>query len=302
MPHAANIHAGMEELRLGDLGDDGLMQFTLVASSKNRWAGIEAAINHTSGGHIQRDPCFMHHAVCMNVGVPVSSVCRYDGTMRRGPQLPGYIDIIPLGVPTEWEEDGPTTTLGLQVSPTLLASTADAMGLSLEALSIAPQLQISDPRLEYVCLALKTELEIGDPKERLYAESLGTALAAQMLRRYARTTHAVPKNGLSRRQLRTTVDYINSHLASDLSLGEIAAVAGMSASYFKTLFKRSTGLPVHQYVMRQRVERAVNLISRGRLRLSAAALQAGFADQSHMARCMRRIIGISPTDVVRNSR
>jgi len=54
--------------------------------------------------------------------------------------------------------------------------------------------------------------------------------------------------------------------------------------------------------MRQRVERAVNLISRGRLRLSAAALQAGFADQSHMARCMRRIRGVTPTDVVRNSR
>jgi AraC family transcriptional regulator len=102
--------------------------------------------------------------------------------------------------------------------------------------------------------------------------------------------------------LRTTVDFINSHLASDLSLADIAAVAGMSASHFKTLFKRSTGLPAHQYVMRQRVERAIGLISRGRLRLSAAALQAGFADQSHMARCMRRIMGVTPTDVVRNSR
>ena len=76
----------------------------------------------------------------------------------------------------------------------------------------------------------------------------------------------------------------------------------MSASNFKTLFKRTTGLPVHQYVIRQRVDRAVDLISRGRLRLSVAALKAGFADQSHMARCMRRVMGVTPTEVVRDSR
>jgi len=112
----------------------------------------------------------------------------------------------------------------------------------------------------------------------------------------------MPTNGLTRRQLRATIDFINSNLASDLSLADIAAVAGMSASHLKTLFKRSTGLPVHQYVMRQRVDRAVDLISAGRLRLSAAALQSGFADQSHMARCMRRIRGVTPSDVVRNAR
>lgn len=279
------------------------MEFTLVSSSKNRsWTGLEANTYRTSGGHLKHGACFLHYTVCMNVGMPVSTVSRFDGAIRRGLKTPGTVDVIPLGVPIEWEEDGPTTALGVHLMPTLLESTADTMGLSLNALSMAPQLQIRDPKLEYICLALKTELEVGDPRERLYAESLGTAAATQLLRRYARPAGAVPKDGLSRYRLRTTIDYINSHLASDLSLDEIAAVAGVSPSYFKTLFKRSTGLPVHQYVMRQRVERAVNLISSGRLRLSAAALQAGFADQSHMARCMRRIIGITPTDVARNAR
>jgi AraC family transcriptional regulator len=238
----------------------------------------------------------------MNMGMPVTSIHRRDGVTHRGLQTPGHIDIIPLGVPTEWEEGGPSTSLLVHLMPTLLESTANAMGLSTSALSIEPQLQIRDPKLEHICWALKAELESGDPCERLYAEGLGTAIAAQLLRRYSRTAEAMPKNGLTRRQLRTTIDFINSHRASDLSLVEIAAVAGMSASYLKTLFRRSTGLPVHQYVMRQRVERAVNLISRGRLRLSAAALQAGFADQSHMARCMRRIMGVTPTEIVRNSR
>ena len=238
----------------------------------------------------------------MNVGSPVTSVYRRDGVTHHGLHTPGHIDIIPFGESSEWEEGGPSTSLLVRLMPTLLESTADAMGLPMSTLSIAPQLQIHDPKLEHICWALKAELESGDPRERLYAEGLGTAIAAQLLRRYSRTVGAMPQNGLSRRQLRETIEFINSHLASDLSLAQIAVVAGMSASYFKTLFKRSAGLPVHQYVMRQRVERAVNLITHARLPLSAAALQAGFADQSHMARCMRRIMGLTPTEVVRNSR
>ena len=278
-------------------------QLTLVASSKKRtWAGLQASIHHFSGGLFKHRPSFLHFSVYMNVGNPVTSVHYRDDVMHRGLHTPGDIDIIPFGESVQWEDVGPSTSLLVRLLPTLLESTADAMGLSMRALSIAPQLRIRDPKLEHICWALKAELENGDPRERLYAEGLGTALAAQLLCRYSRTADVLPKNGLTRRQLRTTVDFIDSHLAADLSVAEIAAATGMSASHLKTLFKRTTGLPVHQYVIRQRLDRAVSLISRGRLRLSAAALKAGFADQSHMARCMRRIMGVTPTEVVRNSR
>jgi AraC family transcriptional regulator len=277
--------------------------FTPIASSKQRtWAGLQVSIHHSSGGLIKHRPCYLHYSVCMNVGTPVTSVYQRDGVTHHALHTAGDIDIIPVGEPAEWEEGGPSTSLLVRLMPTLLESTADAMGLSMSALWIAPQLQIRDLKLEHVCWALKAELENGDPRERLYAEGLGTAIAAQLLGRYSRAADVLPKNGLTRRQLRTTVDFIDSHLASDLSLAEIATAAGMSASNFKTLFKRTTGFPVHQYVIRQRVDRAVELISRERLTLSVAALKAGFADQSHMARCMRRVMGVTPTDVLRNSR
>ena len=56
---------------------------------------------------------------------------------------------------------------------------------------------------------------------------------------------------------------------------------------------------MHQYVIRRRVDFALNLLLHGAARLSEVAVQAGFADQSHMARCMRRVIGMTPTDVRR---
>lgn len=69
--------------------------------------------------------------------------------------------------------------------------------------------------------------------------------------------------------------------------------------YLKTLFKRSTGVPVHEYVVQRRVERAKVLLMRGELPASQVALQAGFAHQSHMARCMRRVLGVAPTALAR---
>jgi AraC family transcriptional regulator len=102
---------------------------------------------------------------------------------------------------------------------------------------------------------------------------------------------------LSRRRLRRVIDYIQNNLAEDLSLAELAQVIGMSPSHFKIVFKQSVGTPVHQYVIARRVEYAAELIGRSELPLSAIALQAGFANQSHMARCMRRSIGITPRNL-----
>ena len=74
----------------------------------------------------------------------------------------------------------------------------------------------------------------------------------------------------------------------------LAGVAAVSTSHFKTLFKRSTGLPPHEYVVHRRVERAKSLLLRGDRPSSQAALEAGFAHQSHMVRWMRRILGATP--------
>jgi AraC family transcriptional regulator len=68
----------------------------------------------------------------------------------------------------------------------------------------------------------------------------------------------------------------------------------VSPSHFKALFKQAVGLPVHQYVIRSRVDFAIDLLRDGKLPLSDVALQAGFANQSHMARCMRRVAGVTP--------
>jgi AraC family transcriptional regulator len=178
---------------------------------------------------------------------------------------------------------------------------AESMGLKEERMTIPPQLQLRDPMIQHIGWALKAELETAAPYGRLYADGLGLSLAVHLLRRYANVAPRELTRGLTRQQLTSVLDYINANLARDLALAELAAVCNLSASHFKTLFKQSTGQPVHKYVVRRRVEYAVELLQHGGLTLSSVALQAGFTDQSHMARCLRKIIGMTPSMVVRSS-
>lgn len=104
----------------------------------------------------------------------------------------------------------------------------------------------------------------------------------QLLRRYAPMVERRVSGGLPKRRLQRVTEYIRGKPARDLTLLELAALENVSASHFKVLFKQSTGLPVHQYVIRTHVDHALNLIVGTSESLSEIALSCGFADQSHM--------------------
>jgi AraC family transcriptional regulator len=268
------------------------MRFAVLATSQC-WSGIEAKIYRTSGGFSQSSP-HPYHSITMHVSSPIHSRCSLDGSVAARLQAPGDIDLLPAGTYAAWEDDGETTMLGVSLQPTLIANAAQAMGVNPDRISIEPHMQLRDPRIEHIGWALKAELEATDSLGRVYAESLGTALASHLLQRYARPqwTHA----HFSKRRLRPVIDYIHEHLTQELSLFELAEIAGMSPTHLKVLFKRTFGLPVHQYIIRRRVEYAVKLIAETRLPLSDVAIAAGFSDQSHMTRFTRRIIGASPSE------
>jgi AraC family transcriptional regulator len=98
------------------------------------------------------------------------------------------------------------------------------------------------------------------------------------------------------------VDFIEDRLERDLGLDELAVVAGLSLSQLKLQFRETMGQPVHSYVIARRVERARALLAGGDVAISQAALAAGFAHQSHLARWTRRLLGVSPRELVRQSR
>ena len=100
--------------------------------------------------------------------------------------------------------------------------------------------------------------------------------------------------GLPPRRLQRVFTHIRENVASDLSVTQLAQVVGMSQYYFSKLFKMSTGVTPHQYVMRQRVERAQEHLRESRLALAEIATQVGFETQSHFTSVFRRLVGATP--------
>jgi AraC family transcriptional regulator len=95
-------------------------------------------------------------------------------------------------------------------------------------------------------------------------------------------------------RLNRVIAYVESHLASDLSLSRLADVAGMSAFYFCRAFKQSTGITPHRYVLTRRMEQAKRLLETNGVSLLEIAEQVGFSDQSQFTRVFHRLVGTTP--------
>jgi len=274
------------------------MRLRTRGSSEGRsWTGFDAAIFDTSGGYVHRPPTAAHHVV-MHVGVPIRAVCQCDGPAKERYLVAGEADIVPAGCDAAWEDAGPSTILSINLSQALLRETADRLRINTDVVRIVPSLQVRDPQLEHIAWAIKAEIETPSFTGRLFGDCLGTALAAHLLSRYSTAKNgARSERGLSNRQIRRIDEYITENLDRDLSLAELSRVLGMGSSHFKVLFRTALGVPVHQYVIKQRVDRAAHMLSRPGATISEVALYAGFADPSHMARWMRRLLGVTPSEI-----
>jgi AraC family transcriptional regulator len=246
-----------------------------------------------------------HHVLYFHVGHPVQLTCRLDGRERSGGvHYPGDFCVLPAGVKGQWTMEAPADSLVLRLSPLLVKETAQTLRLKSAQAAITPAMRVRDPHLEYIGWMLRAEQEAGYPYGRIFVDSLAAAIAARLLRRYGRNTTAprASRHQLPKWRLRTVCDYIRGNLDRDLSLAELANIAGFSVSHFKPLFRQAMGLPVHRYVVECRVERARQLLLQSDRSMGDIALESGFTHQSHMTRCLRRVLGISSADVAKLGR
>ncbi|MFF2198703.1 helix-turn-helix domain-containing protein, partial [Streptomyces sp. NPDC058157] len=193
-----------------------------------------------------------------------------------------------------WQED--VELLLLAVGPGWLEAYARESGARVRGpLELAPDFHFTDPLLTLLVQRLVGEYESGRPVDGLYAQSLVQAAAAVVLRRC--TAGGGPPargGGLPARRLAELRDYIHLHLGRRITLEELSAVAGVSTAHLNRLFRASVGESPHQYVLRQRVERAQNALLHTDASIADIAVSHGFADQSHLTRALRRATGLTP--------
>src|SRR5260370_20580788 len=147
---------------------------------------------------------------------------------------------------------------------------------------------------------MTADLDDNSPAGTIYGESLANALAVYLVKRYAvrRVTPLVYKGGLPGYRLKRVLDYIADSLEENISLSQLAAIAGMSPHYFSELFKQSTGRAPHSYVLLQRIERAKQQLRDPKRSIIDAGLDAGFQNPSHFARVFPTLDSTTPSKLL----
>ncbi len=272
-------------------------RIALRSSKTLGWQGFGADLVNVSAG-LHRIAALKHHRVGVHVGAPVRARCVCNERSYSRIQAHGDADVIPAGLDGQWSDDAACTIFSVWISEDFASRTVEQLELKSDEVRLRPQFQMRDPRFQHLAWALRAELEADDASDPLYAESLCTAMIVRLIGN-------APSRDDRRRTLAPNtaarvIDFIEAHLDQRLTLTDLAAHAGLSVPHFKALFRETLGMPVHQYVVRRRVERARDLLLQGRLSASQIALETGFAHQSHMAHWMNRLLGVTPRELARS--
>ena len=135
----------------------------------------------------------------------------------------------------------------------------------------------------------------------LEAESSLLHLSELLIRRAAEARPAGAAPAAKRQAVLRVKELLVDRAHENVSLSELAAEAGLSRFHLNRLFRRQVGMPPHAFQVQARVSRAKRLLGSGTPIAEAAAL-AGFSDQSHLTRCFRRLVMMTPAQYARQSK
>ncbi len=227
---------------------------------------------------------------------PVHTERQIDGHLVQEKNFQGDFVIIPANITHKaaWDQQG--WAVMIAISPTLFAQTIYEV-VDPDSIELLPQFATADSFVYQIGVALKSALIRKSPSSRLYCDALVNALILHLLENYSVKSLKSSKylvGKLPQYKLKSVFEYIDTHLDGDLSLKELGNLVQMSPHYFSQLFRETTGITPHQYVIRCRINRAKELLKQGKLPIAQIAKQVGFVDQSHLHRYFKRLVGVTP--------
>ena len=127
--------------------------------------------------------------------------------------------------------------------------------------------------------------------------ALAHLLAIYVAEKYTNVASQRPvyHGGLPIVRLRKIEDYVHAHVSESISIDSLAELAELSPFHFARVFKQSTGMTPLQFVIRERMLQAQQLIRETSRSLIEIALEVGYTSPSHFAQVFRRTVGMAPT-------
>jgi AraC family transcriptional regulator len=271
----------------------------ILFSKQQQWGELEFSVSSSSlskgaeGGAFRRN-----HKLYVTVGGGTSrTVVRTDGAPEYdGRDLVGHVSFIPAERENRgWYKGEILDCLALEIPQAWIGKQLQERDLS--TVEFLPATNRFDPLIFHTMAALREESEIGGPAGRLFVETAASLIALHLLRRYSNV--GIANNPVDPPQLRAaalarTIEFMDAHLGSDLSLEQLATVASMPVSSFVRSFRKATRMSPHRYFMERRIERSQCLLKSSDTSIAEIAYQLGFSSQSHFSTVFRRYVGATP--------
>jgi AraC family transcriptional regulator len=263
---------------------------------KADWNGIQVEYTRSDVTG-EYDVSFSKHIIGVALAPQDRVTWRLDSgaTSQTAPLVPGSVFLYSDSNFLWLDRSHPCECVHMTLDLALLRRVAADCAVS-NNVEIDCRVMFADLTILHLAQLFKAEILNGGLAGQLYTESLANVLAVHLLRNYngAVSQRLVQNDAIADFKLAQVKDFIEAHLAENLTIAQLATVAHLSQFHFARAFKAATGQPPHRYVRQQRIERAKLLLSVTRLSVSEVADRVGFSNQSHFTAQFRRLTGVTP--------
>jgi AraC family transcriptional regulator len=283
---------------------DGIVPRPAILKSLG-WNGVHLELHQQPTFATTEHQHTMHaiaYGLAYSSGVCASGTRVLDGKLERERRNSGDLAIIPAGISHRCSWDAQAQFMILAIEPALLQQVGQDW-VNPDQIELIPQfMNRQDSFIQGIFSALSAEAEMGGIGSYLLIDSLKTALAIHLLRHYCATQPKLSTyaDGLSQSRLQKVIEYIHEYLDQNLKLVDLSEIAQISPYHFLRLFKKSMGVTPHRYILQCRIDLAKSLLQHSELNIAEIAVRTGFCDQSHLTRAFKRLVGVTPKQLLQN--
>lgn len=243
--------------------------------------------------------CSDHHTLSLYINNGYETYQKTPAGWKNGGG-PDRFCLMPEDDETTWDIRNDFSFVHLYCTDEHLRNIAEQIwDRSPSSLQVDKKIFAEDPRITQLYRHFLLSSSWQQSANHMTLSTASTLLLTHLVQNYSSVQWKLPavRGGLAPVVLRNIQAYVEEHLSEPLTLAELAREAGLSEFHFARMFKQSTRLAPHQYVMQRRMVRAETLVRHSPLSLTDIAMACGFSSASHFSNRFKAMRGVTPSQL-----